>query len=239
MATLDQWAYNFRNIARAGAGNSDDDTLGIRQIKFWIQGYRAVGIEQKTNYGKDINPQLVSDFGILELQEIDQSDTVNCQGIEWGCKIMKVVIPNLVDLPKNRALLFIGKIDKQTNFQKDDANTHEFVSETRFGHLITRYFIVGTTVYIGLSKKDEGIKYVNARGVVEDPTQLKWIEENEEGECVEVCFDDAVHQYPLTMNLFEFISTNIMQKELGMTLQTVESLLNNARNEIQTSEPQG
>jgi hypothetical protein len=94
-------------------------------------------------------------------------------------------------------------------------------------------------VYFLLTEKDKDIKYVNGRGVVEDPTKLKWFVLNEEQECVEKCWDDAVDEYPLTMNLYEFITSSIMQKELGMTLQTIESILNNARNEIQTAEPQG
>jgi len=238
MATLDQWAYNFKNLARAGQANSDDDSLGDRQIKFWIQGYRAVGIEQITDFGKNIHPQLLSDFGILELTEIDEADTAACQGIEWGCTIKKTTIPKIVSLPDNRGLVFIGKIDKKTNFDRDKPDTAEFSSSTRFAHVISRYFIVGTTVYVMLSEKDKDIKYINGRGVVEDPTQLKWLEGVAGEECTEICFDDAVHEYPMPMNLYEFVATKIMTKELGMTLQTVESLLNNARNEIQTVQPQ-
>ena len=41
------------------------------------------------------------------------------------------------------------------------------------------------------------------------------------------------------MKLYRFITTGIMQNELGMTLQTVEDLLNNAQNEIQVSRQEG
>ena len=58
MATLNELAYNIRNIARSGQGNSDDDRLTIAQIKFWIGYYRAEGVLQTTNYGKDIHPQM-------------------------------------------------------------------------------------------------------------------------------------------------------------------------------------
>jgi hypothetical protein len=244
MATFDQHAYNIRNIARAGLGNSDDERLSIRQIKFWITGYRAQAIFEFTNAGKDIDPQLMTDFGILELTEVDKADTKGCPpGIDWGCTIKKATIPKLIDLPMNRALLFIGKIDKQTQFQRDEPNVHEFVKDTRFGDLITRYFIVGQTVYVELSEKDKHIKYINGRGVVEDPTKLKWYELNDEDECIEVCFDDANDEYPMPMRMYSYVASNILQRELGFTLQTTEDLLNNAQNlnraqnEIQANQP--
>jgi len=235
MATLDEWAYNIKNLARAGQGGSDDDTLGIRQIKFWIQGYRAEGIEQLTDYGKDIDPQLVTDFGVLKLEEVDKSDSECPVGVDWGCTIKKVKIPKLVGLPRDRALLFIGKIDKQSGFVRDHANVHEFVKETRFGRMFNRYYLVGNTVYIELRKKDANLCYINGRGVVEDPSKVDVHVLNEEGECVTTCWDDAINEYPLTMKLYRFITTSILQTELGMTLQTVNSLLNNAQNEIQVA----
>lgn len=239
MATLDQWAYNIRNIGRAGLGNSDDERLGIRQIKFWIQGYRAEGIEQATDFGKDIDPQLITDFGIFTLEEVDMTDSECPVGVDWGCTIKKFTIPKLVSLPKNRALIFVGKVDKQTSFVKDDANVHEWVKETRFGDLFNRYYIIGNTVYVELNKIDANMKYAHARGVAEDPSTIVKEELNDEGECVEVCFDDAVDEYPLTMKLYRFVTTSILQSELGLTLQTVEDILNNAQNEIQVAGPQG
>lgn len=241
--TLDHWAYNIRNIARAGLATSDDERLGIRQIKMWIQGYRADAIYRFTDAGKDIDPQLMTDFGILTLTEIDESDSAACQDIEWGCKIMKVTIPKLVDLPLNRALLFIGKIDKQTMFQRDEANTHYFQRAARYGNLITRFFIVGNTVYIRLAKKDEGMLYINGRGVVEDPSTITHVVTAQDGTCTTVCYNDATDEYPCPMRYYPFIVKSILTTELGFTLQTADDLLNNAQglnltqNEIQANQP--
>ena len=55
MPTLDQYAYNIRNIARGGQGDSDDERLNIKMIKFWINGYRASGMFEATDWGKDIH----------------------------------------------------------------------------------------------------------------------------------------------------------------------------------------
>jgi hypothetical protein len=232
MATLDQHAYNIRNIGRAGLGNSDDERLQIRQIKFWIQGYRAQAIFEYTNAGKNIDPQLITDFGILPLIEVDKADSDGCPpGIDWGCTIKKVTIPKLIDLPHNRALLFIGKIDKQTMFQRDEANTHYFSKATRYANLISRYFIVGQTVYIELSDKDSELKYINGRGVEEDPSKsLKQKFDEASDACIDVCFDDAKDEYPMPMRMYPYVAGKILQQELGLTLQTTEDLLNNAQN---------
>jgi len=169
----------------------------------------------------------------LKLEEVDKADD-NCKEVEWGCKIKKVTIPKLVSLPMNRALLFIGKIDKQSAFVRDHANTHEFAHETRFGNAFNRYYIVGNTVYVVFRKKDHDIQYINGRGIVEDPTKLKYYK-LEDNVCVEHCFDEFKDEYPLSMKLYRFVTSSIMQFELGMTLQTVEDMLNNAQNEVQSA----
>ena len=81
MPTLDQYAYNIRNIARGGQGDSDDERLKIKQIKFWINGYRASGIFQVSDYGKNIDPQLIQDLGVVPLQEVDKADS-DCPKVE-------------------------------------------------------------------------------------------------------------------------------------------------------------
>ena len=134
MPTLDEYAYNIRNIARGGQGDSDDDRLNIKQIKFWINGYRAAGIFAITDFGKDIDPQLVQDLGVIPLMEVDKADS-ECPDVDWGCTVMKVVLPKLLDFPNLRALSYVGKVDKQTPFIVNYPDTVAFKKATRFGHL--------------------------------------------------------------------------------------------------------
>jgi hypothetical protein len=224
MATLDEHAYNIRNIARNGYG-SDDDRLNISQIKFWIQAYRAKAIFEYTNAGKDIDPQLIQDLGVLTLTEVDKSDS-NCPpDIDWGCTIKKVELPKFVDLPYNRGLMFVGYINKQTLIIIDRADVHEFKRATRFGKLFTRGYLIGSTLYIVAKDDDDEMNYINVRGVFEDPTKVSRFD----AECNEICFDEANDQYPLPMRLYDFIVANIIQKELGLTLQTPNDEMNDAR----------
>jgi hypothetical protein len=229
MATLNEFAYNVRNIGRAGLGNSDDERLKISMIKFWIRGYRAKAVFELTAAGKMIDPQLVQDMGVLPLEEVDKADS-DCPPVEWGCKIKKVEIPKLIDLPDNRAIVFIGLIDKQTPIVLDHADTHIFKRATRFGRNLNRAYLIGNTIYIVTKDNDTELKYINIRGVFEDPTEVN---EYPKPECEAVCFNEDKDEYPIPMRLYEAITRNILVNELQMALQTVNDELNNARQDNQ------
>lgn len=222
MATLNEHAYNIRNIARNYQGNSDDDRLNINQVKFWIQAYRAKGIFEITDAGKDIDPQLVQDLGVLELTKVDKADS-HCPPIEWGCKILKVTIPKIVDLPHNRGLIFVGLIDKQTPFVIDNADVSIFKRATKFGKTFNRCYFIGNTLYFVLREEDSQMRYVNVRGVFEDPTKVDYFTEDS----VRAWSDDD--EYPMPMRLYDYVLANILQKELNIGLQTLNDETNNGR----------
>ncbi len=225
MATLNQLAYNIRNIANRGQGNSDDEKLKISQVKFWIQYYRSDAINQFTDYGKDIDPQLVQDLGIIPLIDVDKTDS-DCPNVNWGCKIKKIVLPKFVGFPKGRAISFLGKIDKVTPFVKGDSDTEYFKSETRFGKIMSRGFVVGQNYYLELSENDANIEYMNVRGVFEDPTSISTYAK---AGCQPKCFDDDIDEYPLPLNMYVYVLTNILQKELNFSEQALNDELNDAR----------
>lgn len=225
MPTLDKYAYNIRNIARAGQGNSDDERLNIKQIRFWINGYRAVGMFQATDYGKSIDPQYLQDLGVVPLEEVDKADS-NCPKVEWGCKIMKVEIPKLIDFPEMRALGFVGKIDKESEFIINHPNVSKYKAATRFGHLSNRVKLIGQTLYVMLVGDDINIQYINIRGVFEEPETV--VGYSSEG-CSPKCFDPAEDDYPMPARLYEFVLEKILRNELNWSTQAVNDELNNAR----------
>tara|TARA_R100001082_G_C4362290_1_gene159976 strand:- start:1624 stop:2481 length:858 start_codon:yes stop_codon:yes gene_type:complete len=56
MASLNEIAYNVRNIARGGYA-SDDELISIRQIKHWVHYHRAQLLMNYTSNGNFIHPQ--------------------------------------------------------------------------------------------------------------------------------------------------------------------------------------
>jgi hypothetical protein len=225
MPTLDKYAYNIRNIARAGQGNSDDDRLNIKQIRFWINGYRAIGMFQVTDFGKDIDPQFIQDLGVVPLTEVDKADS-NCPKVEWGCTIKYIDIPKLIDFPELRALGFVGKIDKESEFIINHPNVSKYKAATRFGHLSNRAKLIGQRLYVMLVGDDINIQYMNFRGVFEEPENVKVFAT--EG-CEARCYDPAKDEYPMPFRLYEFVLTSILRNELNWTEQAVNDELNNAR----------
>jgi hypothetical protein len=225
--TLSELSYNIKNLAYAGQGNSDDSTLTIRQIEFWIRAYRAKGILNITDYGKNIDPQLIQDLGVVPLTEVDAADS-DCPKVEWGCKIKKIDIPRLVDFPYNRALLFVGKIDKRTPFILDCADVSLFKEHTAFGKQMSRAYLVGSRMYFKLYGDDRDLAYVNIRGVFEDPAKVyEWPVEG----CEPKCYNPLKDEYPMPLSMYEYINSSIMQRELNMTMQTKEDEINNAKEE--------
>tara|TARA_R110002072_G_scaffold1582_2_gene13150 strand:- start:6069 stop:6776 length:708 start_codon:yes stop_codon:yes gene_type:complete len=231
--TLSELSYNIKNLAASGQGNNDDSTLTIRQVEFWIRAYRAKGILNITDYGKNIDPQMVQDLGVIPLLEVDAADS-NCPKVEWGCKIKKIELPKLVDFPYNRGLLFVGKIDKRSPFILDSSDVSIFKESTAFGKQMSRCYLVGNTMYIKLYNNDVDMKYINVRGVFEDPTKVyEWPTEG----CTPKCYDPMKDEYPMPLSMYEYVTGSIMQKELNMIIQTKEDETSNAKDEQGVENP--
>jgi len=232
MATLDELAYNIRNIARNGQGDNDDinTRLSIKQIKFWIHQYRAKALFELSDYGKEIDPDYVQDLGAVPLVEVDMADPkCPCEPV-WGCTIKKlgIQVPELVDFPENRAISFIGKIDKITPIIIDNVDTTLFERSTQFGKLLNRCYRIESSLYFVLRDADADMNWVNLRAVFERPNEVS---RYPTPGCDEVCFDDSKDKYPLPLRVNDVITRSILQSELGFTLQTINDQMNNAKDE--------
>jgi len=195
--------------------------------------YRATGIIEQTDYGKNIDPQMVQDLGVLKLTSVDKADS-SCPAVEYGCTIKKVVLPKLINLPENRSLMFVGLVDKQTPVVIDSADTFIYKSATRFGKIFDRCYLIGNTLYFVTREDDSAIKYINVRGVFEDPTEVSTYAV---AGCDARCYDESNDEYPMPIALRDYVVTKIMQKELGFGLQQVQDELNNARQENNNLNP--
>lgn len=219
---LNELAYNIKHLAHGGQGDSDDHKLNIRQIKFWINQYRASGIPQFTDFGKNISHNFFQDMGVVPLLDVDKSDS-NCPVIPWKCEIKKVVLPKLVHLPEHRNL-WIGLIDKQTPIIPDDSNTHFFTVQSRFGGQFHRAYLIGNTLYVTVKEGYEAMEYINIRGVFENPEEV--MNYSAAGCTPTVCNLDK-EEYPMDSGLYEYVTKSILTTELNMSLQTVNDILNN------------
>jgi hypothetical protein len=225
MATLNELAYNVLNIARGGL-SSDDDRLNIRQIKFWIGYYRALAIKESltpvSRYLKPsgVDAQLVQDLGTLELEDVDAADS---QVININCRLKRVRIPKIIDLPNGKGIAFVGSVDKQEPFILSEPNVVALKSHQRFTGKMRRCFFIGSYLYV-TEGFNEDLRYINVRAIFSDPMEIKYT--HADG-TIESITDDS--EYPLSENMIPFIVSNIMAKELNMTIQAVNDENNDSR----------
>ena len=95
---------------------------------------------------------------------------------------------------------------------------------------MSRVTVIGNNMYFNLNKTDSDLEYVNIRGVFEEPTN---VDKYATSGCEPTCFDDAKSEYPLPLNLYVYVLTNILQKELQFSEAAVNDELNNARKDNQ------
>jgi hypothetical protein len=218
--TLDEIAFNIHNIAYGGLP-SDDDRIGIRQIKEWVKYWRAKLIFEYTQKGKNINPQLVQDLGCLALSTVDKAD---CVSASWGCTIKKVIIPRLVDLPNNGGLIWVGLIDKQTPLAITTSGNVHFMRSSRTTGKMERAYMIGTSLYVN-TPDSYNLKWINVRGVFDDPNDVTTCDTN--GNCT--CLRDDIDNYPVSASMVQMITQGIMANELNMELKTKNDEVNDAR----------
>ena len=131
-----------------------------------------------------------------------------------------------MSFPDLRALSYVGKINKVSPFTVNHPDVVEYKKETKFGHLTSRAYLVGESLYFMLNKNDKDIEYVNIRGVFENPEDVTSFATSG---CSGVCHDPAKDSYPTPLALYDFVTTNMLSKELGMSLKTITDELSNAR----------
>lgn len=211
MPTINHYVYNIRNSPMAGQANSDDNKLNPRQIEFWIQYYRAAGLEEMIRNKKSIDNIFYQDLGIVPLEEVDMTDQ-NCnEYLKWGCTIKKVVIPTPVAESKFKPLLWVGFINKLNPISITPPNSVFLRKQTNFGKNINRCWLIGDTLYFMFNEAFKKTKYINIRGVFSNPKDAY----NYSVEaCDKKCFDPINDEYPLSEAMYQKIVAEIYRKEL-------------------------
>lgn len=77
MATLNEIAYNIKNLAYGGSATTSEESVGIRQIKFWIHYYRAMFIKEQSMEGRGVHTQFLQEIKLgftKDFYNIDKGD---------------------------------------------------------------------------------------------------------------------------------------------------------------------
>ena len=226
MPTLNHFVYNIRNSPMAGQANTDDNKLNPRQIEFWISYYRAAVLKEMVKNRESIDNIFYQDLGIVPLTEVDMTDQDCSQYIKWGCTIKKTKIPIPVTESNSNSLLWVGFVNKIDPISIVNPNHVFSRMKTMFGKNTNRSWIIGDTLYISFNHRSKKTKYINIRGIFEDPTTA--FNYSYEG-CDKKCFDEEVDNYPLSEAVYQKIVGDIFRKELFSYTNSKPDDVNNGR----------
>ena len=211
MSSLAQLTSNLRNSNTQGRGNRGQ-TFTDRQLQFWIKEGRnfLVYADSKKNGYPDIT--LEQDLGCQTLQTVDRAE---CPSYVWGEDVKKLRIPNILDLPNNAGLAFFGLIDKRTRITLSDMQYGSLNDSLPFkpkNNIEAQ--MTGDTIYLW-GPGAEKLCVVNVRIIAEDPTLVKWYDE----QGIEYCYDIDKTEYPIQAHLegilFQWIDERYINPKAG------------------------
>lgn len=225
MTTLNQICFDLWNHIRGNI--SDDDTMDIRMLKYFVHNQRSIWIRNNLNKNRDVDDNIVQDLGAVPIEIVDrQLDNVYIQ----DKKILRTVskIPVAIELNSNTALTRIGSLDiRERPFQFIDYSRLPYIGKGKFNSKEIFTFLLNGYIYIVTDCNNplgKVIKYINIRGVFENPEEVASFT-NELG--VSCYSDDS--PYPINKWMIPFMKAEILKLDLKQfVLPTDESNNSNA-----------
>lgn len=224
--TLNKIVSDIRNMADSGQ-NTYEFRIEDSQISYWIDQCWATLISQSLQKRPDINDIWVQSIGCLDLIQVDKSE---CCEIETDCMILRteLQIPRTIDCNKDNMIIRVesinGDIISKTNIFASKYNKYSKYTSTK-----PMWFIKNDYIYIINSNF---LSKINIYGIFETPSDLtNFINCNGN-----TCFDDN-SVYPCTSKMASTITDIVYKTKVIPYLQTPQDNINNANNDLQTSNP--
>jgi len=174
MTTFDQLVLDAMSLKRGQM--SDDDIGDKRQYEFWINNTRALLIRQDYAKNRTLSENVIQDLGCVEIETADVSE---CCDMTYGCSIKrtKLLLPKPVELLQNDAIMRVATIDKTSKaFSIVSYDQFIFSGNGRFNtnqiyatFRNSRIFLKSNSNTLTL----KAMKYINIRGIFEDPREAK------------------------------------------------------------------
>ena len=210
MATLNEIAYNIRNVISGGIAPDDTD-ISLRQIKFMVHYHRANLLMKYTDNGR-------------------KTSNVCYQVDEVSPKTSGIVLKDFVGFNDNKAIRSIAYKDDtsvDSSYQPLPVVQHHdrmFVNNSRFIKSGSKKIatLSDRKIYVweGESLVSGGSLEINA--VFSNPTQ------------VSSYVDDDTTQYPIPEELIPMVVQNVLQLEFNVMLQLNTKGPNNQVDEAKT-----
>jgi hypothetical protein len=205
MATLNEIAYNIKNIAEGGV-SPDDSNITLRQVKYMVHYHRANLLLQYTDNGRKTSESLY---------QVDKFTPLK-NGID---------INSLVGFNDNRAIRSVA-LRSTTNKDEDfdllplfKEHDKMFAQSSRFiKHGNKKFATIQENklfIYEGSYLFDDSTFTVELNAIFSDPTK------------VSTYIDDDTTNYPIPQELISILTETILSKEFRVIMTSPSDTPNN------------
>ncbi len=190
--------------------NSSDSVFDDLYYTDLINEQRALWLRNEYNKSRTIDPNIQQEIGCLEMELVDPH--VCCDlSIPLNCKILrsKKQIPNTIEFYFRKGITSIGPIDiTKKRFTMIDYNRVPYAGNGRTTRNAVYAFLYDNYVYV-ISKDPSMkiVKYINVRGLFEDPSKL-----GEFTDCSGKACWSPYTIYPLNQWMWAYIKPQIVQQ---------------------------
>ena len=222
--TLNKLAYSLFELIRGSIKDADD--VDIRELYFWINTQRALWVS-KSLEEKSLYP-FEQDFGLFELELVDsvvddELPEVGSQHFHAAYDTEHSVLRTIRTIPKplyrNGIPLItrVGSVDRHImDFKFTTYRASKTVGNGRFSSKDTFAYLMNDRVYIKSKQiKIGALKYINIRGILEDPTALAGATDVDG----RLCYDPDA-DYPVSADLVDYMLSEIIKFKLPLMANT-------------------
>ena len=212
--TLNEIAYNILNLVRGGRPNQSEH-ISLDQVKFNIKHYRAMLIRRDYARNGIITRHLEQDLGCIELEDVNPS---KCCSLPVTCSVTKSIkkIPRTVRFNFKEAITFVGDVTGLTRIPIVDNSMISYLPYDKYTKDKYKAYMIEDHLYI---YNANGLKFVNVRGVFENPEDLKNFQ-CENGTCWE---DNS--EFPMPADMIQAVTTGMGSGELQLLAGTFSDTL--------------
>ena len=226
--TLNEIAYNLLNLVRGGRSNQDEN-ISLDQIKFNIKHYRAVFIRRDFAKNGFTSRHIEQDLGCLELIKVDAT---KCCSLPSSCSVYRTVkrIPKTVRHNFKESITYVGDITGMGRIPMIHSNVVKFLTYDKYTNKNYKAYMIEDYLYI---YNADGLKYVNVRGVFEDPEDVAKFKDCDGTDC----YDSDTVDFPIPMDMLQLINNGVLAGELRLLAGTFSDTENDRMQDITGAPP--
>ena len=206
---------------------SDDSIVDERMLSYWIDNQRATWLRNELNKNRTIDDNIQQSLGAVELEIVDTIENTDITGISHKILKSKLQIPVAIELHNSTAITRVSSLDlKQKKFSFVDYTAVPYVGNGKFNKNFVFAFLKGGYMYVVSNCNNpvtKALKYINIRGVFENPEEVGRFKELDGTSCY-----TSDSPYPINKWILGYIKDAIIKLDLRPFVQPVIDESNDA-----------